>query len=217
MAGIYAVSHGLEGVAFLLAAAFLYWRLSERDHAIRLTRLTMHVLALLGVFFIGIYISEGFLAGTAAAALTGVIHLAMYLAVGEMWKIVTVFLYTDYEKYHRIFQALAGISVLLGLGVYTGMLPPAVIRALPIGLVPIGIVMAGFGYYTAYQLGGADAEKISIFSTAILDALVGSALLNNMYLAGVIQNPYYPIANNLVYGALFLLAVFWGELRGVKW
>lgn len=217
MSKLYALSHGIEGLLFLAAASFLYWRLKSREYDIRVTRLTMYVLALLGLFFEGIYLATGVLGNSLTAAVIPVVHLFVFGAIAYMWQFITAWSYSEYEKYHGVFWALGAISVLAGFGIFAGVIPPKVGQIIPLSLIPAGIAIGAIGFMTASEMGGADGQKIAIFTAAGIDALLVSSLLNNLFLAGVLPSPFPAIVNNLLYGGLFLLAVFWGHIKGVEW
>ncbi|MDY6777206.1 MAG: hypothetical protein SVU32_00945 [Candidatus Nanohaloarchaea archaeon] len=177
----------------------------------------MYVLGLLGVFFIGIYVATGMVSGRMTGVLVPIVHIFVFGAVAQMWAFICAWHFTDYQKYSTVFWGLGVLSILAGLGIFAGVVPAVAGQIIPLSLIPVGLLIGGMGWYTAYQIGGADGQKIAIFTAGAFDALLISALLNNLYLAGVIPSPYPPIVNNLLYGGLFLLAVFWGQIKGVQW
>lgn len=218
---IYAQSHIAEGLLFLAISLFLYWRLSKRDHALRLTKLTMYVFLTMGLFFatIGIALmlpAWGIIAGPAVAGAIAIPHLFLFGSMAYIWKFITVFLFPDWEKYYKVFWGLGAIAVLVGIGILTGMLPPVAGKVIGSSPMPFGILIAAIGFYSAWQIGGADGQKLAIFSLASFLALFVSSLLNNAHQIGMIGN-MPPILNNLLYAVVFLAAVFYGQIKGVKW
>ncbi|MFB6203773.1 MAG: hypothetical protein ABEK01_04760 [Candidatus Nanohaloarchaea archaeon] len=216
MTSLYVASHGIEGLAFLLTSVFLYWRMRSGTGLQRVTKLTTYVMALLGMFMSGIYASYVLFTPPDILGGVSVIHIFVFGATAYMWKFITVFLYSSYEKYHRVFWALGGVSILIGVGIFSRLLPPLAGKIWPLTLVPAGIAIGVIGLKTARELGGADGQKMAIFTLAGLDALLISAILNNAYQAGAI-GPLPAIVNNLVFGSLFVLAVYWGEIKDVNW
>lgn len=175
----------------------------------------MYVLFLLGLFLIGAGISlSGF---SLTLVILPAVHIFIFGAIAYMWKFLTAFHFSELEKYYQVFWGLGVLSVLIGLGVFVDVLPPVTGKIVAASMAPFGIVVGLLGYYSAYRFGGADGQKLAIFTTAGVDALLAGSLLNNLYQVGVIENSYLVILNNLLFLFLFLLAVFWGHLKGVKW
>lgn len=217
MMDFYSISHGVEGVLFFIAAGFLYWRLRESEYGIRVTRLTMNVMATLGAFFVGIYVATGLFSQPMTGVLVPVVHLFVFASIAYMWKFLSAWYDTGLEKYSLFFWLLAAAGAVTGLGIYAGVLPAVAGQVLPLVLLPAGLVLGIMGFYSARQIGGADGTRIAIFATAAVDSLLISSLLNNLYLAGAISSPVPAILNNLLYGGLFLLSVFWGQVKGLEW
>ncbi|MFB6203772.1 MAG: hypothetical protein ABEK01_04755 [Candidatus Nanohaloarchaea archaeon] len=216
MADLYATSNLFEGVMFLATSVFLYWRFRQGRGLRRITKLTSYVMGLLGLFMLLVYSGMAHFTGPANPAVIMMGHVFIFGATAVMWKFVTAFIYSSYERYDRVFWGMGAASIAIGAGIFSRLLPPLAGKIWPLTLVPAGIAIGVIGLKTARELGGADGQKMAIFTLAGLDALLISAILNNAYQAGAI-GPLPAIVNNLLFGLLFVLSVFWGEVKGVNW
>lgn len=146
-------------------------------------------------------------------------HVAAFVCLGYLWKVVATINFPDYKKY---FWAFIVFGLFIGIfGFWEQPAMPIIEGELALGpeslfsvIIPLGyavsaIAIAAGAFYAAYVSKGETRLKLAIIAVATLLAFIVSGTLQNM--------GYNALGDifNFIWIVMFLVIAYWTEVKNL--